>query len=304
MLTAFLVLLAPALASNVKVASWGASSTAPAGESQNFEPTNLGDGKQSTAWVEGEDGGGLGSWITADLGGEKTIAAVTVWGSNWYNTEYWGHYNRPKTVVLEFSDGSTEELTLKDEYAPQAVSLKSPKKTSTVKMRVKGVYSGKGVDTAISEVRFSDTAGDGPVPVSGTTASSSAVADVDGDYDAANVSDGITDSMWCEGNKKSDGTGEWLDLTLGRRSSVSALKVRSGAGFSADLFKKVNRPLTATVSFSDGTAESVTLKDMPFEQTISFSSSHTSDRVKLSFTSAKKGTDYDDMCVSEITVVP
>ena len=304
MLTALLLLSASSFASNIKVATWTASSSAAAGESQNYEPINLGDGKQSTAWVEGEDAAGLGSWITADLGGQKTVAALTVWGSNWYNTEYWGHYNRPKTMVLEFSDGSTEEMTLQDQYAPQLLTLKSPKATSTVKLRVKGVYAGKGIDTAISEVRFVDTAAGGPLVVSNASASSYTAADTDGDYDAGNVVDGISDSMWCEGNKKSDGSGEWLDLSLGRRTSVSSLKIRNGAGFSADLFKKVNRPATATVSFSDGATESVTLKDMPFEQSIAFATPHTTDRVKISFTSVKKGSDYDDMCVSEVTVLP
>lgn len=304
MLSALLLVTAASFASTVKVASWSASSTAAAGESQNYEPTNLGDGKQSTVWVEGEDAAGLGSWISADLGGEKTISGLTVWGSNWYNTEYWGHYNRPKTMVLEFSDGSTEELTLQDQYAPQVLSLKAPKATSTVKLRVKGVYAGKGVDTAISEVRFTDTAAGSTVPIASANASSFTAADADGDYDAGNAADGITDSMWCEGNKKTDGTGEWLDLSLGKKTTVSSLKIRNGAGFSAELFKKVNRPATATVSFSDGSSETITLKDMPFEQTIPLSSSHTTDRIKISFTSVKKGTDYDDLCVSDIAVVP
>jgi hypothetical protein len=224
-------------ASTIKVATWTASSSAPAVESKNYEASNLGDGKQSTAWVEGEDGGGLGSWITADLGGEKSISSISVWGSNWYNTEFWGHFNRPKDILLEFSDGSTEQLTLSDEYRPQVLNLKAPKTTTTVKLRLKGVYAGKGVDTAISEIRFMDSASDGPVLVRAVSASTAAPADTDGDYDADNAVDGISDSMWCEGNKKSDGTGEWLDLSLSRKTSVSALKIRNGAGFSADLFK-------------------------------------------------------------------
>jgi hypothetical protein len=271
---------------------------------RNFVPSNLGDGKQSTAWVEGDSGGGLGSWVLADLGGDHTLTSVTIWGGNWYNAEFFGHYNRPKTLVLEYADGSTEELTMQDQNVPQTFPLKSPKTTSTVKLRLKGIYSGKGVDSAISEVKFFDNGSDGPIAVASATASSSAPADPDGDYTPENVFDGISDSMWCEGNQKSDGTGEWLELSLGRRATVSSLKVRNGAGFSVELFKQVNRAGTATVSFSDGTTESVEFKDMQFELPLAFKSSHTTDKIRLSFTGIKKGTDFNDMCISEITVVP
>ena len=298
------LLLAPlAFSAPVKVATWTASTTSAPNDARSCEASNLGDGKQSTAWAEGEVGAGLGSWVLADFGAPKTITAITVWGSSWYNTEYFSHYSRPKTVVAEYADGTTEEFTAADAQAPQVLKLKSPKNTQTVKMRIKGIYEGKGPDTAISEVRFSDNTNDGPVPVVATVASSSAVADTDGTYDANNAADGIADSMWCEGNPKSDGTGEWLELTLGRRSTVSALKIRAGAAFSPELFKAVNRPVSATVSFGDGGQETLTFKDLPFEQNLSFAA-HTTDKLKIQFTGAKKGEKYDDLCVSEITVVP
>ena len=302
MLVLTLFVVAPAFAgAPVKVATWSASTTAAPSDTRNFEVSNLGDGKQGTAWAEGDTGAGLGSWVQADFGVAKTITALTIWGSNWYNTEYFGHYNRPKMIVAEYGDGSTEEFTTKDEQTPQVLRLKSPKQTQTVKLRIKGVYAGKGVDTGLSEVKFFDNGSEGAFPVAGALASTTAPADVDGNYSAANAGDGITDSMWCEGNKKSDGTSEWLELTLGRKSTVSTLKIRNGAP-SGDLFKAVNRATAATITFSDGESESVTLKDMPFEQSVTFSA-HTTDKVRLTFTSVKKGEKYDDLCVTEVTVL-
>ncbi len=284
----------------IKVTTWSASSTADATAERAYEPKNLGDGKQSNAWVEGESGGGLGSWVLAEFAEAQTVAMVTVWAGNWYNTEYWGHYNRPKTLLLEFADGSTEELTLTDEQKAQQFKLKAPKSTTSVKFRLKAIYSGKGVDTAISEVKFYGSTA--ALPTAG--ASSATPDDADGNYQAQNLVDGISDSMWCEGNKKSDGTGEWVEVRLGRSATLTGLKVRNGAGFSADLYKQVNRAATVTASFGDGGSETLSVKDVPFEQTVSFGSAHTTDRVKLSFTDAKKGTDYDDLCISELTPVP
>ncbi|GDX81820.1 hypothetical protein LBMAG42_36310 [Deltaproteobacteria bacterium] len=297
-----LVLLPAANAAPIKVTAWTTSSTAPATEVTTYDVSHLGDGKQSTVWAEGEGGAGLGSWVQADFGAAKTITSFTFWGSNWYNVEYFGHYNRPKTIIAEYGDGSTEEFTAKDEQVPQVFTLKAAKQTQTVKLRIKAIYSGKGVDTAVSEVKFFDTATEGLVPVASVTASSTAVSDVDGNYNPGNASDGISDSMWCEGNKKSDGMAEWVELKLSNRSAVSSLKIRNGAP-SSDLYKAVNRPASATVSFSDGATESISLKDMLFEQSVSFPT-HTTDSVRLTVTGVKKGEKYDDLCISEITVMP
>jgi hypothetical protein len=300
-LSLLLLATAPAEAGQLKVAQWSASSNAPATDARNYEVTNLGDGKQGTAWAEGEDGAGLGSWVMADFGEARTVTTLTVWASHWYNVEYFGHYARPKTVVAEYANGTSEEFTLQDEQRPQLLKLKSPVSTQTVKLRIKAIYSGKGVDTGISEIKFFDASPGETTTAATVTASSVAASDADGSYIAGNASDGIVDSMWCEGNKASDGTGEWLDLALGGSQTVSAVKLRSGAS-TMDLFKAVNRPTTATLRFGDGSTESITLKDMLFEQTFPFSA-RTTDRVKVSFTGVKKGEKYDDMCVSEITFV-
>lgn len=303
MILSLLTLLAtPCEAAPLKVAAWSTSSSASASDSRNFEVANLGDGKQSTAWTEGEDGAGLGSWVMADFGETRSLSSLVVWGSHWYNVEYFGHYARPKLLVAEYADGKTEEFTLTDEQKPQVLKLKATVQTSSVKLRLKAIYAGRGVDSGLSEVKFFDNTPGGPFVASTVTASSAAAADADGGYGGGNASDGIVDSMWCEGNKSSDGTGEWLELGFAGTQSVSGVKIRSG-GYSMDLFKSTNRPTAATLKFGDGSTETINFKDMLFEQTFSFST-RTTDRAKITFTGVKKGEKYDDMCVSEITFVP
>ncbi len=292
-----------AQAGTVKPAGWSASSAATPNEERNFEVTNVGDLKQSSAWVEGDQGGGLGAWISADLGGEKALTGMQIWTGNWYNAEFWGHYNRPKTVVVEFSDGATEEVSLTDVYKPQDVSFKTPHTTSSVKLKVKAIYPGKGVDTAISEVVFKDGTRAASHPVVKFTASTTFPPDPDGDYEADNAADGIVDSMWCEGNKISDGTGEWLEFGFAGKVSVSSIKLRNGSAYSPALFMKGNRASSATLTFSDASTESVMLKDIFFEQTVSFPS-RTTDKLRVTFTGVKKGTEYNDLCLSEATFLP
>lgn len=253
--------------------------------------------------MEGGDGGGLGTYLTADLGGTRTLASMTVWAGNWYSYEFYSHYNRPKTLVLDFGDGSPEEVELADEFKPQTVSFKKPHSASSVRLKIKSIHAGKGVDTAISEIVFRDATKDGSAAVAKVAASSVYAADADAHYDAENVADGIVDSMWCEGSKDGDGSGEWIEFAFRTETPVSKVKLRNGSAASPAMFKQGNRATGATLTFSDGSTESVPIKDMFFDQVVSFSP-RTTDRVRMTFTGVARGAEYNDLCVSEATFLP
>lgn len=296
-------LSAPAEAAVLKP-TWSASTTAPAENGVGYEATMLGDGKAATAWFEGVDGSGLGESVTADLGGEKTVTSFQIWGGYNYSKTYWGHYNRPKTVVVEFSDGTTQEFGLQDQYGGQVVTLSAPKKTSSMRFKLKAVYSSDAYnDTAISEIQISDTTKDLHAPVRASTASTTFPSDADGNYDAKNTNDGIADSMWCEGNKTGDGTGEWLEYAFPSAQSVSKLVLRNGNGSSFGQYMKGNRTTQVTLAFSDGSKETLAVKDLISEQTIPFAE-RTTDKVRVSFDVIKKGSQYNDLCISEVAFAP
>jgi hypothetical protein len=298
------LIVGTAAAAPVKPASWTASSSAPGSEGVNYDVANVSDARQATPWVEGDDGSGLGSWVQADLGGEKTINGFTVWAGVWYTQEYWGRYNRPKLLNVEFSDGTSQEFTLTDEFKPQTITLPAAKKTSSVKFKVKAIFNGNTFnDTGISEVVFFDGAPAPAVPVKAYKTSSTFPADGDGNYEPVNTADGILDSMWCEGNKTGDGTGEWVELDLGGAQSVSRLAIRNGNAYSFGYFMKSNRGTTGTLTFSDGSTESITLKDTISEQTLTFPARSTS-KVRLTFTGVKKGSEFNDLCISEAYLLP
>jgi hypothetical protein len=236
-----LLLANPAHAGTVK-ATWTASSSEAPSDNSTYEPTNLGDGKQANAWFEGVEGSGLGEWVMADFGGIKTVTGFTIWPGWWYTQSQWGHYNRPKGIVIEFGDGTTQEFTLTDTYAPQTLSFTAPKQTPTLKLKVKSVYASDAYnDTAISEIQVLDATKDTSVPVRSYAASSTYPKDSDGSYDLRNTSDGIADSLWCEGNKSGDGTGEWIEYTFAAATPVSKLVLRNGNASSFGLYMKSTR---------------------------------------------------------------
>ena len=298
-LAALTAIPASALAGQVKIVSATASSTYPAQESVTYEAKNVHDGKQGTSWVEGEDGSGLGSWISLDLGEATSVTRIKLWAGDWYSSEYWGRANRPKEVEVEFSDGTKETWKIDDSQSTAILDLASPKKTSSIKLKVKAIHSGSTwLDTVISEVQVFDTDGADDAEVRSVAASTVLAADNDGNYEPANVSDGIIDSMWCEGDAEGDGAGQSLEFNFGSTTRISKLHLVNGIGGSLPMWMKANRAAAATLTFADGTTQAVTIKNSMMPQTINFDARNTSS-VTLTFNEVKAGKEYNDLCISE-----
>lgn len=288
----------------LKVTGFTASTSLAETQGVSYEVKNLGDLKAGGVWCEGENGSGLGSWVQADLEGPKLITSLRIWNGNWYSKDFWVRHNRAKEIDVEFSDGSIQKFTLKDEYASELVKLTKPVTTSSVKLKVRSVYNGSTFnDTVISELQVLD---DAPPPVvrpQGYAASSIFPTDADANYEPANMGDGMLDSMWCEGNQKSDGTGEWVEFLLPGNTAVSKLKLRNGNATSFSIFMKSNAAKSATLTFSDGSKTPITIKPSMVEQVIDIGA-HKTQKVRLTFDSVQKGKEFDDLCVSEAAFLP
>lgn len=294
-----LLLPATALAARLSATGVSASSSFPPEDGVTYEPEKIMDGKLSTSWVEGDQGSGLGSWIELDLGGERTVQKIRVWGGLWYSADYWKRANRPKDIEIAWSDGTSDVLTLKDEMKVQEFTLAKARKTTVAKIKVKSVYNGSTwLDTAFSEIQLFDAESDAHVHPRAVSASSNLPADADGNYDPMNVADGIVDSMWCEGSKAGDGSGEHLEFTFGGSQPVSKVTLVNGIGTSMPYWMKGNRAGTATLKFSDGSTHEITLKNSIFPQTHEFPAKTTSS-VRMTFGAVVKGKEYNDLCISE-----
>lgn len=291
-------------AKNLKPESISASSTYPADENVNYETTNLTDLKASTVWAEGAEGSGLGSFLVVELGGEKTVTGARLWNGNWYTSDFWQRHSRIKDLEVEFSDGSVEKFTLKDEKLPEVIRFSKPVKTSSVKFKIKSVYSGNTYnDTCVSEVQvFDDEPADFVKPAA-YKASSVYPEDADGNYNPSNLEDGLVDSMWCEANKAGDGVGEWIEMSFPAATSVSKLRLRNGNGYNMSFFMKANSATAATLTFSDGKTEKIVIKATVAEQTVEFPA-HTTTKVKITFDEIRKGKEFNDLCISEAVFLP
>ncbi|MEN0064639.1 MAG: hypothetical protein AAGA48_20995 [Myxococcota bacterium] len=266
-----------------------------------YLPGNVHD-RSTQPWFEGEPGSGVGSWVKVDLGGEHTVTTIKMWAGDWTSHTYWSRANRPKMVEVKYSDGSTEIWELTDEWKVQTFTPKTPKKTSSIRFKINALYSGTAFpDAAISEIQIFDDQPGKTVTVKTASASSEFPSDDEGMYDALQAADGVKDTMWCEGDKETEGLGQWVEFQLAEATTISSMKVCPGMCASLAIHKTGNMPSQMTVDFGDGSTQKIELKDLPLDQPIRFEAPHKTDKVKLTIDAVRKGTKFNDTCLSDVT---
>lgn len=125
---------------------------------KNYEPKNIYDGDNTTAWAEGAKGSGIGEWIKCEFNSEKTISKIEIVpGFDKMHeklNDLWELNNQLKEIQVTFSDGSSQLFSLEKGNRLQSLQLK-PVNTSSVTLTIKSVYNGtKWDDTVISGVKF------------------------------------------------------------------------------------------------------------------------------------------------------
>ncbi|MFT7518304.1 MAG: hypothetical protein ACI9MC_000435 [Kiritimatiellia bacterium] len=298
--TISLLLATVASAARVKPASIAASSVYPEEAGVRYEARQAIDGKLGTSWVEGDPGSGLGSWLKVTLPSPTKVSGIKVWGGLWYSYDYWTRANRPKTLEVKFTDGAVEMVKLEDKMEAQILTFAKTHDTADMRIRIKEIYNGNTwFDTAISEIQVIDNGSAGYAESKGFSHSSKLADDGDGNYNPNNMMDGVADSMWCEGNKEGDGTGEWIETDFGTTRSISSLRLINGVGGSFGAWMKSNRALKATLQFSDGSTHPIDIKNSMMMQSVTIPQTHTS-RVRITFDTVAKGKEYNDLCLSEL----
>ncbi len=130
-----------------------ASSVRYSVQSNTYNPANTIDGSQSTAWIEGVDGPGLGEWLRFDFDREINLHRVLILPGYFKSPAIWAGNNRVAAATLQFSDGSSRQFNFPDRMERQKVDVGSIR-TRWVRIVLEDFYFGKDPDTAISEVAF------------------------------------------------------------------------------------------------------------------------------------------------------
>ena len=290
-----------ALAAPVQITSVSTSSDF-SDDGTSYAAKHLSDGKSTTAWVENDKGSGVGSWIKVALEKEASISEIALWNGNWYSFNEWDFYNRASKVELTFSNGSKQTVSFNNSESPKVerITLDKPVSTDSIRMVFKGVHSGSAYAErlALSEVQVFDKS---PLDFNkaAITSTSTLPQDNDGSYGVENLQDGLTDTLWCEGEEEGDGTGQSLTYKFNKTVTLNELELTNGNGTDIKMFMGYGKVKTIQLEFANGSTKELAVKASPRKQTHDLGGVKTSS-VKITLAKVAKGSKVNDTCLSEL----
>lgn len=119
----------------------------------SYDPRLILDSDVRTAWVEGVSGQGVGEGITLQLSGSALVTGFDLTSGYQKTSALFYKNSRPETILVTFSDGTSETISLRDAMGTQHILFSQPVETSEISIRIQSVYPGSDyTDTAISEI--------------------------------------------------------------------------------------------------------------------------------------------------------
>lgn len=115
------------------------------------------DGNPRTAWAEAAEGSGRGEWVEIGLGELRDVREIRVVPGYAKTEALFYKYNRPRTLDVEFSDGTRTTLELDDEPTLQRFPVEATAEWARVS--IGEVYRGTTRDeTYLTEIEFGEYA--------------------------------------------------------------------------------------------------------------------------------------------------
>lgn len=124
-------------------------------DTYTYPPDCIYDGYPSSAWAEGAEDSGEGEWVRIPFAGSRAVREVQILPGYAKSTSLFEKYNRPRTLDVEFSDGTRTTLSLRDEPVLQTFPVSA--NAEWARVTIQDVYRGTTRDeTYISEIEFSE----------------------------------------------------------------------------------------------------------------------------------------------------
>ena len=126
-------------------------SSAKPEDTRLYSAYNLIDGDSKTAWVPASNKSGIGEWVEFSFDDPMQVNNLVLTNGYAKNDISFSGNNRIKTAILQFDDGKSSTVTLKDTPKSQIIPVR--KKTRTIRITISEVYKGtKYDDTCLSDV--------------------------------------------------------------------------------------------------------------------------------------------------------
>lgn len=130
-----------------------ASSVLKSQKGNFYEPDKMFDGNRDTAWVEAEEGDGVGETVTLHFGRQRKLAGFEIINGYDKNETIWAANSRIRQLEVATATGPSLDVTLQDVRGARRVDFSKPVDTSFLELTIRSVYRGaKYRDTAVSEL--------------------------------------------------------------------------------------------------------------------------------------------------------
>jgi hypothetical protein len=257
------------------------------------------DNKSTTAWVEDDEGSGMGSWFEVSLKESAAISSMKLWNGNWYSFNEWDFYNRGSRVDIFFEDGSKESFDLSDKKNVEELKFAKAHTGKTIKLKFVKIHAGSTYADrlAVSEVKFYDASAEDFI-FAELSASSTFPEDNDGSYFAKNLQDGLKDTIWCEGDK-SDGVGQSLTYDFGGSKKLTSIDLVNGNATDFKMFMGYGSVKSVEIAFDNGSTQTLSFKPSLMPQTVALDPV-TASKATITLKEVKAGAKVQDTCLSEL----
>jgi hypothetical protein len=119
-----------------------------------YGPEKLFDARLDTAWVEGDEGDGIGAWIIVEFSQPERLSELQLLNGYHKNRGIYQANNRIRDVLVRTSSGYQEAWRLDDSPAIQTIVIGDDTPIQWVQFVIQSVYRGsKYRDTAVTELR-------------------------------------------------------------------------------------------------------------------------------------------------------
>jgi hypothetical protein len=126
------------------------------GRQRKYDPPNIKDDSEATAWVAAGRDDDIGQWVKLTFSEKVVVSSISIVGAYGADENRFQWNNRLKKVQLCFPDSSHNKVfTLADSRDCQKLTLDRPVTTLWLRIVILEVYPGtKYRDTPISEIYF------------------------------------------------------------------------------------------------------------------------------------------------------
>lgn len=118
-------------------------------------------------------------------------------------------------------------------------------------------------------------------------------------YVPEQVHDRKVSQNWTEGDQKSSGLGEWIQVNFEGEKNLTSFRIWNGTFTSYDMWTRSNRIKEIELEFSDGSKQSFTLTDAMSGELVELTPVKTTS-VKMRIKSVYNGSTFTDTAISEV----